>query len=87
VETEWKDFDEMQGVVTIEIKLATRSMAADAKHTDPEEQTEGLRYVIIQGLQRVFDGVDDTRIGAVEVTGFRDERWTDWSSNPPAALE
>lgn len=36
---EWDEgFDELQGVVTLKVQIATRATSGRPKHTDPEEQ-------------------------------------------------
>jgi hypothetical protein len=76
--SDWDDdYDEMQGIVTLEIPLATRGTSGRPKHTDPEEQAAWLRAGVEDYLRHTEKG-DDLQVGEPKQVASREERWTEW---------
>jgi hypothetical protein len=78
---EWDEgFDELQGIVTLEVQVATRATSGRPKHTDPEEQGAWVAQLTEMDwrLRQEKDPADDAKVGSVNMVGFRPERWTDW---------
>jgi hypothetical protein len=76
---DYPEYAEWQGVVTIEVPIAVRSMSGRSKHTDPEEQGTWIAEGITVHLRETFKDADDVKTGEARLVSNREERWTDWT--------
>jgi hypothetical protein len=74
----WENFDEWQGIVTIEIPIAVRAMSGRPKHTDPIEQGTTIAQMLTQWCREANGDADDIQSGEASLVGNREERWAEW---------
>jgi hypothetical protein len=73
------EYDQWQGVISIDVELALRATSGRPNHTDPEEQGIGLASAIRTYLVGMLSYGGDSDIGEVTMTGHQPRDWMDWN--------
>jgi hypothetical protein len=72
------EYDQWQGVISIDVELALRATSGRPNHTDPEEQGIGLASAIRTYLVGMLSYEGDSDIGEVTMTGYQPRDWMNW---------
>jgi hypothetical protein len=72
------EYDQWQGVISIDVELALLATSGRPNHTDPEEQGIGLASAIRTYLVGMLSYGGDSDIGEVTMTGYQPRDWMNW---------
>jgi hypothetical protein len=72
-DTEYADYREWQGIITVEIPIAMRAMSGREKHTDPVEQAGWITEALTRWMRDANQGADDIQTGEARLVAHREE--------------